>query len=191
MVDMSKNQEAKAIESISSKLEWLKHLDPKVARFDDHEVEALEKDLSDLAVDFFGHGSSEFEKFHEYRICVGTWSMKDSSSEKQAKFELGIPKAVKDLEELLETIESLESSGGKKPSAGPGTDAKAEAPPKETVKTEKKKTPPNQNLNPLSPNPGLKKPRNRPGKRPRRSPGRRNPQETQTCHRLEKKPPQK
>jgi hypothetical protein len=46
MVDMSKNQEAKAIESISSKLEWLKHLDPKVARFDDHEVEALEKDFT-------------------------------------------------------------------------------------------------------------------------------------------------
>lgn len=139
---MGKNQEANAIESISSKLEWLKNLDPKVARFDDHEVEALEKDLSDLAVDFFGHGSPEFEKFHEYRICVGTWSMKDSSSEKQAKFELGIPKTVKDLEELLETIESLESSGGKKPSAGQGTDAKAEAPSKETAKTEKKKTPP-------------------------------------------------
>jgi len=142
MVDMGKNQEANAIESISSKLEWLKNLDPKAAKFDDHEVEALEKDLSDLAVDFFGHGSPEFEKFHEYRICVGTRSMKDSSSEKQAKFELGIPKAVKDLEELLETIESLEFSGGKKPSAGQGTDAKAEVVPKETAKTEKKKTSP-------------------------------------------------
>ncbi len=119
MVDMGKIQTVNAIESISSKLEWLRHLDPKIFRFDDPEVEALGKELSDLVVDLFGHGSPEFEKFHEYRICMGPWSMKDSSSEKQAKFELGIPKAVTDLSELLEAVGSLESSGETKKTSPP------------------------------------------------------------------------
>lgn len=139
---MGKIQTVNAIESISSKLDWLRHLDPKIFRFDDPEVEALGKDLSDLVVDLFGHGSPEFEKFHEYRICMGPWSMKDSSSEKQMKFELGIPKAVKDLTELLEAVGSLESSGETKPSDGPSADGKVEAAPGETSRTEKKKTVP-------------------------------------------------
>lgn len=138
---MGKNKSVNAVEWISSNLEWLKNLDPKAARFDDHEVEAMLSELSDLVVDFFGHGSPEFERFHEYRICMGQWSMKDSASEKQAKFELGIPKAVQDLEELLETAESLESSEVK-PAAAPVRDVKAEEVPKETVKTSKKKDSP-------------------------------------------------
>ncbi|TNF47441.1 hypothetical protein EP232_03455, partial [bacterium] len=154
---MGKNQEAKAKETISSKLEWLRHLDPKIAKFDDPDVEALEKDLSDLVMDLFGHGSSEFEKFHEYRICMGPWSMKDSSSEKQAKFEQGIPKAVKDLEELLDAVESLESSGEKKPSAEPGKDSKQEVTTKETAKTEKKKTSPPPKAQPPVAEPRTKK----------------------------------
>ena len=139
---MSKNKTADPVNWLSSNIDWLRNIDPKVARFDDHEVEAMLMELSDMVVDLFGHGSPEFEKFHEYRICMGTWSMKDSSSDKQAKFEQGIPKAVKDFEELLEAVYSIQASSKEEAPQVSEKKAGTDTAATQKAKTEKKKTPP-------------------------------------------------
>lgn len=138
-INMAKENTPDAVSWVGSQLEWLRDLDPKVARFDDPEVEAMLTELSDLVMDIFGQGSAEFEKFHQYRICMGPWSMKDSSAEKQAKFEQGIPKAIKDFEELLEAVHNIQPASTEEPPPEPAKNAKTESGPAKKTEIEKKK----------------------------------------------------
>jgi len=101
-----------ASKSINSWIEWLRGINLKAVKFNDPEVETLENGVSEAALDLFGRDSMEFDKFHEFRVCHGNWSLMDPSSEKQIKFERGVPNAITDLEELLTLIDSLHPSPG-------------------------------------------------------------------------------
>jgi hypothetical protein len=84
----------------------MKRLDPKIVPFDSDEIEDLEINVSSSVRDVFGEGSPEYADFEEFHIAAGHISRGDSRVEKQGKFELGLPKAISRLEELLDLIDS-------------------------------------------------------------------------------------
>jgi hypothetical protein len=131
----------------------MKELDPQIVPFDSDEVDDLEISVAASVRDVFGSGSPEYAEFEDFRIAAGHISRGDTRAEKQAKFEMGLPKAISRLEELVELMnrgENLKSqvaeiapedlvelgpekkpvspkSAGKKPSAS--TQSKAPAAP--------------------------------------------------------------
>lgn len=84
----------------------MKKLDPRIIPFDSDEIEDLEINVSSSVRDVFGEGSPEYTEFEDFHIAAGHISRGDSRVEKQAKFELGLPKAISRLEELLDLMDS-------------------------------------------------------------------------------------
>jgi hypothetical protein len=83
----------------------LKGLDPKIVPFDSDEVDDLEISVASSVRDVFGSGSPEYTEFEDFRIAAGHISRGDTRAEKQSKFELGLPKAISRLEELVELMD--------------------------------------------------------------------------------------
>jgi hypothetical protein len=119
----------------------MKRLDPKIVPFDSDEVEDLEINVSSSVRDVFGEGSPEYSDFEDFHIAAGHISRGDSRVEKQAKFELGLPKAISRLEELLDLMNSSEKKGDSVKDLSPD-DLVAMEPPKkpESPKTQATKT---------------------------------------------------
>jgi hypothetical protein len=92
-------------------IDEMKDLDPKIVPFDSDEITDLEVDVAASVRDVFGDGSSEYAEFEEFRIAAGHISRGDSRAEKQAKFEMGLPKAIQRLEELLALMDQAKDKG--------------------------------------------------------------------------------
>ncbi len=115
---------------LSAILMELKDLDPRIVPLDSDEIQAFESGVVQGVRDVFGSGSPEYAEFEGFRVAAGNISRGDSRAEKQAKYELGLPKAVKRLEELLNLIDQSEKN-------------LKDLPPEELVKVESgSKTPP-------------------------------------------------
>jgi len=82
-------------------LDELKNIDPRIVPFDSDEIQALEEGVAQGVRDVFGSGSPEYSEFEGFRVAAGNISRGDSRTEKQSKYELGLPKAAERLEELL------------------------------------------------------------------------------------------
>jgi hypothetical protein len=93
---------------ISAILNELKSIDPRIVPLDSDEIQALEYGVVQGVRDVFGSESPEYSEFEEFRILAGHISRGDSRAEKQSKYELGLPKAAKRLEELLDLIDQSE-----------------------------------------------------------------------------------
>lgn len=106
---------------LESALEEIKHLDSRIFPFDSDKVQEVEAAVVDAVRDFFGEDSFEFEEFEDFHISSGPGSLGDSRTEKQARFEIGLPQAVVRLETLLDRME--QAAGAEKPffaaSSGP------------------------------------------------------------------------
>lgn len=89
-------------------LDELKGLDLRIIPFDSDEVQALEDGVAQGVRDIFGSESPEYSEFEGFRIAAGNISRGDSRAEKHSKYELGLPKAVGRLEELLVLVEHSE-----------------------------------------------------------------------------------
>jgi hypothetical protein len=85
-------------------LSELKNIDPRIVPFDSDEIQALEDGVAQGVRDIFGSEAPEYSEFEGFRISAGNISRADSRSEKQSKYELGLPKAAKRLEEILSLI---------------------------------------------------------------------------------------
>ena len=109
---------SKARKSISQWLDRLREINPKAVKFNDPEIESLQEGVAAIVLDLFGRDSMEFDRFHEFRICHGNWSLMDPPSEKQIKFERGFPRAIEEMEELLGLLDSMHPlPGGEPPEA--------------------------------------------------------------------------
>lgn len=129
-------------------LNELKTIDPKIVPFDSDEVQTLEDSVVQGVRDVFGSESPEYSEFEGFRISAGNISRGDTRTEKQSKYELGLPKAAERIENLLDLIDQSEENiqdlapedlveiklGGKAQPAKP-------SPPKAVPRT-KAKTPP-------------------------------------------------
>ena len=104
---MAKNPAPGGKEKLSSVLDQLRSLDPKVITFDSPEVEDLERSVIEAVKELFGEGSPEDERFQEFKVYLGHFSLQDSAADKQMKYELGIPQAISQVEELLDAAPSL------------------------------------------------------------------------------------
>lgn len=89
-------------------LDELKKLDPKIVPFDSDEVQSLEYNVVQGVRDVFGSESPEYSEFEDFRIATGNISRGDSRTDKQTKYELGLPKALTRLEEILNLIDQSE-----------------------------------------------------------------------------------
>lgn len=88
----------------------MKRLDPRITPFDSDKIEDLEINVASSVRDVFGEGSPEYTEFEDFHIAAGHISRGDSRVEKQGKFELGLPKAIERLEELLTRMDSRDSN---------------------------------------------------------------------------------
>jgi len=86
----------------------LRNIDPRIVPFDSDEIRALEEGVAQGVRDVFGSESPEFGEFEGFRISAGNISRGDSRAEKQAKYELGLPKAARRIEEILSLIDQSE-----------------------------------------------------------------------------------
>lgn len=86
-------------------LNELRNMDPRIVPFDSDEVQALEYGVVQGVRDVFGSESPEYSEFEAFRISAGNISRGDSRSEKQSKYELGLPKAAERLEDLISLID--------------------------------------------------------------------------------------
>ncbi len=94
----------KGRQTITSLLDQLRFIDPKIVPFDSPDIQDLEQAVSSTVGGVFGEDSDIFQRFREFRICLGHFSLKDSHGEKQMKYEMGLPKAINQLEEILEAM---------------------------------------------------------------------------------------
>lgn len=83
----------------------LRNIDPRIVPFDSDEVQELEYAVAQAVREIFGSGSPEYTEFEEFRIVQGSISRGDSRAEKQSKYELGLPKAIGRLAELLSHVD--------------------------------------------------------------------------------------
>ncbi len=102
---MTAMQGKKGRDLLAAAIGEIRNLDPRIALFDSDEVTELEAGVLAAVRDFFGDGSPEFTEFEDFRILAGHISRGDSRTEKQAKFELGLPPAIGRLEKLLERMD--------------------------------------------------------------------------------------
>lgn len=96
---------------LESALEEVKRLDARIFPFDSDKVQEVEAAVVDAVRDLFGEDSPEFEEFEDFHISSGPVSLGDSRTEKQARFEIGLPQAVTRLETLLDQMEQAPDSG--------------------------------------------------------------------------------
>ncbi len=89
-------------------LSELKNLDPRIVPFDSDEVQALEDGVIQGVRDVFGSEAPEYSEYEGFRIAAGNISRGDSRVEKQSKYELGLPKAVERIEELIVLLNQSE-----------------------------------------------------------------------------------
>jgi hypothetical protein len=89
-------------------LNELQNIDPRLVPFDSDEIQALEYGVVQGVRDVFGNESPEYTEFEAFRIAAGNISRGDSRSEKQSKYEIGLPKAIGRLEELMNLIDLSE-----------------------------------------------------------------------------------
>lgn len=99
-------------QTITSVLDQLRFIDPKIVPFDSPEIEDLQRTVAATVAGVFGEDSPEQERFGAFRVFMGHVSLRDSHAEKQMKFEMGIPKAIAQLEEILTAIDDLPSGAG-------------------------------------------------------------------------------
>ena len=85
-------------------LDELKNLDPRIVPFDSDEIQALEDGVTQGVRDVFGSESPEYSEFEGFRISAGNISRGDSRSEKQSKYELGLPRAAERIEEIIDLV---------------------------------------------------------------------------------------
>jgi hypothetical protein len=88
----------------------LQTIDPRIVPFDSQDIEDLELGVTQAVRDVFGSGSAEYDDFEGFKISDGPISRADSRTEKQDKYEMGLPRAITRLEELLELIVSTEDA---------------------------------------------------------------------------------
>ena len=135
----------KGKELLADVINEMKRMDPRITPFDSDEIEDLEISVSSSVRDIFGEGSPEYTEFEDFHVAAGHISRGDSRVEKQGKFELGLPKAISRLEELMELIESSEKKKSSVKDLSPDDlvavdTAGKKAPPKpQTGKTEPEK----------------------------------------------------
>jgi len=98
---MAGNSEKQGKDLLLTILNDLKNIDPRIIPFDNDEIQAYEYGVLQGVRDVFGSGSPEYGEFEGFRITAGNISRGDSRAEKQSKYELGLPKAVERLEELI------------------------------------------------------------------------------------------
>lgn len=148
---------------LESALEEVKRLDARIFPFDSDKVQEVEAAVVDAVRDFFGEDSPEFEDFGDFHISSGPVSLGDSRTEKQAKFEIGLPQAVVRLETLLDRMEQAPGSGKSffAASSGPFGGKREKRAPKPGLpgEPERKPSPPSPEAKTpslVSPKPGLK-----------------------------------
>ncbi|MDF1536058.1 MAG: hypothetical protein P1S46_06080 [bacterium] len=98
----------KGRELLQEVLDQLRTIDPRIVPFDSQEVEDLELAVSQSVSDVFGSESPEHDAFEQFKISAGPLSRADSKTEKQSKYEMGVPKAITRLEELLELMDRID-----------------------------------------------------------------------------------
>ena len=101
----------KGRELLAAIINELSNIDPRIVPFDSDEIQSLEYGVLQAVRDVFGSGSPEYAEFEEFKISAGPMSRGDSRTEKQQKYEMGIPKAVIRLEDLLELMGPPEGPG--------------------------------------------------------------------------------
>ena len=87
-------------------VDQLRTIDPRIVPFDSQEIQDLELGVVQAVRDVFGRGSAEYDEFEQFRMFAGPISRGDSRTEKQSKYEMGVPKAISRLEELLDLMDS-------------------------------------------------------------------------------------
>ena len=97
----------KGMQIITSVLDQLRFIDPKIVPFDNPEILDLEMTVPNAVEGVFGADSAIYDRFREFRICLGHISLKDSHADKQMKYEMGLPQAIIQLEEILAAMENL------------------------------------------------------------------------------------
>ncbi len=90
----------------------LRTIDPKIILHDSQEVEDLELSVIQAVRDVFGSGSSEYDEFEKFKISAGPISRSDSKTEKQSKYEMGMPRSRTRLEELLDLMDRVAQPPG-------------------------------------------------------------------------------
>ncbi|UCG39376.1 MAG: nucleotide-binding protein, partial [bacterium] len=100
-------------------IDELRRLDPRIVPFDSDEVTDLETGVSQAVKDFFGSGSPEYAEFENFHIAAGHITRGDSRTEKQSKYEMGLPKAIARLEELAELMDRVRGMEEKVPDLAP------------------------------------------------------------------------
>jgi hypothetical protein len=88
----------------------LQTIDPRIVPFDSPDIEDLELGVAQAVRDVFGSSSAEYDEFEAFKISDGPISRADSRTEKQAKYETGLSRAITKLAELLELIVSTEEA---------------------------------------------------------------------------------
>jgi|GEM_PF-5829314 len=148
---------------LESALEEVKRLDSRIFPFDSDKVQEVEAAVVDAVKDLFGEDSPEFEEFEDFRISSGPVSLGDSRTEKQARFEIGLPQAVVRLEALLDRVG--QAPGGEHSPFGTASGPFGEKKEKKAAKAgppgepEKKPSPPSpaaKTAPPVPPKPGGK-----------------------------------
>jgi hypothetical protein len=100
----------KGKELLTEVIYQLQAIDPKIVPFDSPDIEDLELGVAQAVRDVFGSSSAEYDEFEAFKISDGPISRADSRTEKQAKYETGLSRAITKLEELLELIVSTEEA---------------------------------------------------------------------------------
>jgi len=90
---------------LASAIEEIKSLDGRIYPFDSDKVMDLEAAVVASVRDFFGEDSPQFHEFEDFHIASGPVSLADSRTEKQAKYEVGLPMAVTRLNTLLQLMD--------------------------------------------------------------------------------------
>ena len=100
----------KGKELLAEVIYQLQTIDPRILPFDSPEIEDLELGVGQAVRDVFGSGSAEFDEFEGFKISQGPLSRSDSRTEKQDKYEMGLQKAIIQLEELLALMDRADAA---------------------------------------------------------------------------------
>ena len=95
---------------LAATIDEIKNLDLRIIPFDSDEVRELEVGVIASVRNVFGDSSAEYAEFEDFRISAGPVSRGDSRTEKKTRFELGLPKAISRLEELLKQMDQTKNS---------------------------------------------------------------------------------
>lgn len=100
----------RAVIKLGRRLAEIKEIDASQTRYDDARIENIEHNVRDTIFEIFGSESPEYRRHRLFEIVISSWDFgKVSEHERQMRLVDGLPRAVADVEALIQKLEEKRS----------------------------------------------------------------------------------